>query len=101
VPAALHAAAQAQLRELVPREVADRARLAGQAKQGGIVEYDGDAIAGEPNIELDRGNSERDRTTKPGERVLLVEMRHAAVTDHQRLLLRSQKGVHHHLFSLA
>jgi hypothetical protein len=57
------------------------------------VKHDRLAIGAEPDVELDRGDAELDRTAKPGERVLLVEARHAAMPDHDRLGLPREKRI--------
>ena len=95
IDAAAHVATQPNFRELVPCQVADRARIAGQAVQVRIVKHDRVTVARQANVELDRGNAELDSAAKSRERVFLVQPRYPAMPDHERLLLRCEEGIRH------
>jgi hypothetical protein len=80
--------------QLVPRQVGDRAAAVGEPIDAGVVEHHRHAVGRQHDVELDRRDAQRRRAAEAGQRVLLVQPRHAAVADHHRARGARRKRVH-------
>ncbi|MDZ7729528.1 MAG: hypothetical protein U5Q44_15765 [Dehalococcoidia bacterium] len=69
--------------ELVDRVVADRAREVGRPVEGLVVEQDGDAIAGQVEVELHGIAGGSERSPHAGERIGRSFTRRGGVSDNE------------------